>query len=191
MVSQEGGSRLNTECCRVQRIREIAGGFPGKQSGRTLEIQRLIGRALRAAVDIKSLPPVTIKFDCDVISADGGTRTTRLITGAWVALYDALRWTVSQGIISELPKINQVAAISVGVVYGEPRVDLEYVEDSKADFDMNVVLDDSGRVIEVQGTAEDRAVSRAVLNGLLDLAEGGIKQIMSIQREVISKPVDN
>ena len=157
----------------------------GKQSGRTQEIQRLIGRSLRAAVDLGRLGERTIHVDCDVLQADGGTRTAS-ITGAWVAVQDAILWLVAQGRLSENIMHDQVAAISVGIWQGAPVLDLDYAEDVACDTDMNVVMlggeGKPGSLIEVQGTAEGAAFSRAELNALLDLAEKGIRELMTAQR---------
>ncbi len=152
----------------------------GKQSGRTQEIQRLIGRSLRAVVDLKKLGERTIHIDCDVLQADGGTRTAS-ITGAYVALADAVNWLTAQGKLADSPLLDHVAAISVGVYQGAPVLDLDYAEDSDCDTDMNVVMTGSGGMIEVQGTAEGAAFSRAELNALLDLAEAGIGQLVAAQ----------
>jgi len=152
----------------------------GKQSGRTQEIQRLIGRSLRAAVDLGKLGERTIHVDCDVLQADGGTRTAS-ITGAWVAVQDALNWLVTRGKLPANVMRDHVAAISVGVWQGTPVLDLDYAEDVDCDTDMNVVMMGSGGLIEVQGTAEGAAFSRAELNALLDLAEKGIRELMLAQ----------
>ncbi|MDA0789013.1 MAG: ribonuclease PH [Proteobacteria bacterium] len=151
----------------------------GKQGGRTIEIQRLIGRSLRAAVDMNTLGENTIRIDCDVIQADGGTRTAS-ITGACVALLDAVD---SLG-LAQAPRTELIASVSVGIVGGQPMLDLEYTEDSSADTDMNVVMTESGKFIEVQGTAESSAFSRAELDDLLGLAEKGIGQLLELQRAV-------
>jgi ribonuclease PH len=156
----------------------------GKQSGRTQEIQRLIGRSLRAAIDMKALGENTLKIDCDVIQADGGTRTAA-ITGAMVAVVDALRWMQSQGMIQTLPIKHFVAAVSVGVVNGEPCLDLNYEEDSNCDTDLNVVMTDAGAFVEVQGTAEGEPFSHAELNALLALACAGVTQLNAIQKQVL------
>jgi len=156
----------------------------GKQGGRTLEIQRLIGRSLRAAVDLKALGERTITLDCDVIQADGGTRTAS-ITGACVALADALQRTRELGLLDGDPMLGMVASVSVGVFSGTPVLDLDYAEDSNAETDMNVVMNDKGGYIEVQGTAEGAAYSRDELNAMLDLAHQGIAQIVQIQREAL------
>jgi len=152
----------------------------GKQGGRTMEIQRLIGRALRACVDTAALGERTVTVDCDVIQADGGTRTAS-ISGAWVALSDALQGLVDAGDLAQSPIHCQVAAISVGIVGGEPVLDLDYAEDSTAGTDMNIVMNSHGGFIEVQGTAEDGAFSDAELNSMLALARGGIQRIFEIQ----------
>jgi ribonuclease PH len=152
----------------------------GKQSGRTQEIQRLIGRSLRAAVDLGKLGERTIHVDCDVLQADGGTRTAS-ITGAWVAVQDALNWLVTRGKLPTNVMRDHVAAISVGIWQGTPVLDLDYAEDVDCDTDMNVVMMGSGGLIEVQGTAEGAAFTRAELNALLDLAEKGIGELMLAQ----------
>ncbi|MEN8167235.1 MAG: ribonuclease PH [Pseudomonadota bacterium] len=154
----------------------------GKQGGRTLEIQRLIGRSLRAAIDLKALGERTITLDCDVIQADGGTRTAS-ITGACVALGDALMRTRELGLIDADPMLGLVASVSVGIYNGAPVLDLDYAEDSNAETDMNVVMNDKGGFIEVQGTAEGETYSRNELDGMLDLADRGIRQIIQIQRD--------
>jgi len=153
----------------------------GKQGGRTLEIQRLIGRALRSCVDRKKLGERTITLDCDVLQADGGTRTAA-ITGAYVALCDAVQSCLKKGQITENPIIGSIAAISVGVYKGEPVLDLDYAEDSQCDTDMNVVMDGNGGFIELQGTAEGAAFSREHLNALLGLAEKGINELLVMQQ---------
>jgi ribonuclease PH len=154
----------------------------GKQGGRTLEIQRLIGRSLRAALDLKALGERTITLDCDVIQADGGTRTAS-ITGACVALTDALARTRELGLLVGDPLLGMVASVSVGIYEGTPVLDLDYAEDSNAETDMNVVMNEQGGFIEVQGTAEGAAYSRDELNAMLDLAHRGIEQIVHIQRD--------
>ncbi|MEW8505918.1 MAG: ribonuclease PH [Candidatus Thiodiazotropha sp.] len=156
----------------------------GKQGGRTLEIQRLIGRSLRAAVDLKRLGERTITLDCDVIQADGGTRTAS-ITGACVALADAVAHTRGLGLLEENPMLGMVASVSVGIYEGIPVLDLDYVEDSNAETDMNVVMNESGGFIEVQGTAEGAAYSRDELNAMLDLAQQGITSIIQLQRQAL------
>ena len=154
----------------------------GKQSGRTQEIQRLIGRSLRAVFDLKLLGERTIHLDCDVIQADGGTRTAS-ITGAFVAAQDAVNKLMAQGKLAMSPIIASVAAISVGIVQGTPLLDLEYTEDSACDTDMNVVMTGAGHFVEVQGTAEGAAFSRAEMDALLVLAEKGIAGLMVMQRQ--------
>lgn len=151
----------------------------GKQSGRTQEIQRLIGRSLRAVVDLSKLGERTIQIDCDVLQADGGTRCAS-ITGAWVALADAIDGLLAKGALSESPLLDSVAAVSVGVVNGQPCLDLDYEEDSGCDADMNVVMTGSGRFVEVQGTAEGHTFERAMLDQLLDLAQGGISELQQL-----------
>ncbi len=159
----------------------------GKQSGRTQEIQRLIGRSLRTVTDLSKMPDLQITVDCDVLQADGGTRTAS-ICGGYVALHDALRRLEQRGVITEHPLTDLVAAISVGVIDGIPMLDLPYEEDSRADTDMNVVMTGSGHFVEVQGTAEHAPFSRAELDALLDLAAEGIGRIHEAQREVLSTP---
>ncbi len=157
----------------------------GKQSGRTQEIQRLIGRSLRAVVDRKALGGRTVTLDCDVIQADGGTRTAA-ISGAFVALVDALRDLKTEGWITREPIHGQVAAVSVGIYRGAPVLDLDYPEDSEAETDMNVVMNSAGGLIEVQGTAEGHAFSRAELDKLLDLAAAGGELILARQRDALA-----
>ena len=154
----------------------------GKQSGRTQEIQRLIGRSLRAVFDLGALGERTIHLDCDVIQADGGTRTAS-ITGAFVAAQDAVSWLLAQGRIAASPIIGPVAAISVGIVAGVPLLDLDYDEDSACDTDMNVVMTGAGHFVEVQGTAEGAAFSRAEMDRLLQLADKGIGELIELQRQ--------
>lgn len=156
----------------------------GKQSGRTMEIQRLIGRALRAVLDLKQLGERTIQIDCDVIQADGGTRTAS-ITGAFVALHDAVGKLMNRQLIETMPIIDHVAAISVGIYQGIPVLDLDYVEDSSCDTDMNVVMTGNLGMIEVQGTAEGIAFSRKELDIMLDMAQLGIRELIAIQRKVL------
>jgi len=157
----------------------------GKQSGRTQEIQRLIGRALRAVTDLTAMPEVQIVVDCDVLQADGGTRTAS-ICGGWVALHDALTRLMMTGRLHAHPLVEGCAAISVGVVDAVPMLDLAYIEDSKAEVDMNVVMTSSGKFVEVQGTAEGAAFSRSELDSLLDLASAGIAEILEMQRSVVA-----
>ena len=152
----------------------------GKQKGRTQEIQRLIGRSLRAAVDLSRLGERTVFIDCDVIQADGGTRTAS-ITGAWVALNDAMNSLVASKALIGSPVTNQIAAVSVGIVNNIPVLDLDYVEDSSAQTDMNVVMNESGLFIEIQGTAEHDPFSNSELNGMLDLAKVGIQDLLELQ----------
>ena len=156
----------------------------GKQSGRTQEIQRLIGRSLRAAFNLEAFGERTLQLDCDVIQADGGTRTAA-ITGAMVAAYDAFSTLLQRGAISAIPLKHFVAAISVGVYQGSPILDLDYVEDSGCDTDMNVVMNDAGHYIELQGTAEGDAFDRATMNALLDLAESGIRTLITQQKSAL------
>jgi ribonuclease PH len=158
----------------------------GKQGGRTLEIQRLIGRALRACVDRNALGERTITLDCDVLQADGGTRTAA-ITGAYVALVDAVRWLQARKEISKDPIHGAVAAISVGIYRGVPVLDLDYAEDSTCDTDMNVVMNDGGGFIELQGTAEGHAFRRDEMDALLVLAERGIGELLAAQREALER----
>ncbi len=152
-----------------------------KLSGRTQEIQRLIGRSLRACIDMEALGENTLLIDCDVIQADAGTRTAS-ITGAWVALQHACNILLARGCVERQPVRQQVAAISVGLVQGNTLLDLDYSEDSQADVDLNVVMDSNSHLLEIQGTAEGSAFSRNQLNGLLDLAEPGLHQLMEAQR---------
>lgn len=170
MLPRSTGSRMQREAAR------------GKQSGRTQEIQRLIGRSLRAVIDLEKLGERTIHFDCDVIQADGGTRTAS-ITGAYVAMVDAILYLVEKRLITENPLKDAVAAISVGVYKGEPVLDLDYLEDSDCDTDMNIVMTGKGGFVEIQGTAEGEAFSRDTMNTMTDLAEHGIKQLLKFQTE--------
>ena len=153
----------------------------GKQSGRTQEIQRLIGRSLRAVVDLSSLGARTIQVDCDVLQADGGTRTAA-ITGAFVALHDALTWLKEKGLIASLPVKDFVAAVSVGIYKGTPVLDLDYAEDSACGTDMNVVMTGSGRFVELQGTAEGEPFTSSEMNALVVLAEKGIRELIAVQQ---------
>jgi len=159
----------------------------GKQSGRTQEIQRLIGRSLRTVTTLEVLSDVLITVDCDVLQADGGTRTAS-ICGGYVALHDAVTRLVQRGTISQHALNDAVAAISVGIVDGRAVLDLPYEEDSRADTDMNVVMTGAGDFVEVQGTAEKVAFSRGELDALLDLASGGIESILALQRNVLATP---
>jgi len=156
----------------------------GKQSGRTQEIQRLIGRSMRCVFDLKALGERTITLDCDVLQADGGTRTAA-ITGAYVAAHDAVSWLMAEGKIAFSPIREAVAAISVGIHAGTPLLDLAYTEDSACDTDMNVVMTASGGFVELQGTAEGEAFSRAEMNALLDLADKGIRELLAAQKQVL------
>ena len=158
----------------------------GKQSGRTQEIQRLIGRSLRAVTHLESMPDVQIILDCDVLQADGGTRTAA-ISGAYIALHDACERLRQRGVLKTNPVTEACAAVSVGVVGGTPMADLEYAEDAHAEVDMNVVMTGSGNFIEVQGTAEGAAFSRAELDQLLALAQGGIEQILALQAAIVAE----
>jgi ribonuclease PH len=156
----------------------------GKQSGRTQEIQRLIGRSLRAVIDLAKLGERTVKIDCDVIQADGGTRTAS-ISGAFVALHDALTGLVKSGKIAEFPLLDFVAATSVGIYQGSPVLDLDYLEDSECDTDMNVVMTENGGLIEIQGTAEGVPFHRRELDSMIDLAENGIRGIIAHQKQAL------
>ncbi len=173
MLPRSTGSRMDREAAK------------GKQSGRTQEIQRLIGRALRAIIDLEKLGERSIQIDCDVIQADGGTRTAS-ITGAYVALHDAISYLLKNGKITESPLKDSVAAISVGMHQGQPVLDLDYIEDSDCDTDMNVVMTGSGGFVEIQGTAEGEPFSREAMDAMLDLAGLGIKQLIVKQKEVLS-----
>jgi ribonuclease PH len=174
MLPRSTGSRMAREAAR------------GKQGGRTLEIQRLIGRSLRAVVDRRALGERTITLDCDVLQADGGTRTAS-ITGAYVALVDACRWLVAREKLESSPIHGQVAAVSVGIFQNLPVLDLDYAEDSLAETDMNVVMNDGGGFIELQGTAEGHAFRRHELERLLELAEAGIAGLMALQRDALDQ----
>jgi ribonuclease PH len=157
----------------------------GKQGGRTLEIQRLIGRSLRAVVDRAALGERTITLDCDVLQADGGTRTAA-ITGAYVALVDACQWLLGRGTIAKDPIHGQIAAVSVGIYRNTPVLDLDYAEDSGAETDMNVVMNDGGAFIEVQGTAEGHAFRRSELDEMLGLAEQGVAELLAAQSSALT-----
>jgi ribonuclease PH len=156
----------------------------GKVSGRTQEIQRLIGRSLRAITDLEALGEITVQIDCDVLQADGGTRTAS-ITGAYVALYDALNGLIKKGILNKMPLLDSVAAISVGMVEGEALLDLEYIEDSNADVDMNYVITGSGDFVEVQGTAEERPFTLAQMDAMRQLALQGCQTLSQLQRQAL------
>lgn len=174
MLPRSTGSRMQREAAR------------GKQGGRTMEIQRLIGRSLRAAIDLKSLGERTITIDCDVIQADGGTRTAS-ITGAFVDLQDAVNYLLKTRKIKSSPLHGQVASVSVGIYKGVPVLDLDYAEDSSAETDMNVVMNDAGAYIELQGTAEGHAFRADELQSMLDLAKKGIDELMEKQREALAE----
>ncbi|PKO51257.1 MAG: ribonuclease PH [Betaproteobacteria bacterium HGW-Betaproteobacteria-2] len=173
MLPRSTGSRMDREAAR------------GKQSGRTQEIQRLIGRSLRAIIDLGKLGERSIQIDCDVIQADGGTRTAA-ITGAYVALHDAISHLLRAGLISESPLLDSVAAISVGVYQGQPVLDLDYIEDSGCDTDMNVVMTGKGGFVEIQGTAEGEPFQRDAMNAMLDLAATGIAELTAMQKAALS-----
>jgi len=174
MLPRSTNSRMGREAAR------------GKQGGRTVEIQRLIGRSLRAAIDLKKLGENTIVIDCDVIQADGGTRTAA-ITGGFVALIDAVRTLQKKGLIKKDPIKHFIAAVSVGVYQGSPVLDLDYAEDSKAETDMNVIMTENDGYVEVQGTAEDGPYSRAEMDAMLALAEKGIAELIELQRSVLGE----
>ena len=169
---------------RATHTRSAREAAKGKQTGRTQEIQRLIGRSLRAVTDLAALGERQITLDCDVLQADGGTRCAA-ITGAWVALHDACSKLVAEGVLPSNPVREHVAAISVGIVDGKPVLDLDYAEDSNCDTDMNVIMTGSGGIVEIQGTAEGTPFSRAELNALVDLADAGIRQLVAAQTQAI------
>jgi ribonuclease PH len=173
MLPRSTGSRMDREASR------------GKQGGRTMEIQRLIGRSLRAVIDLKALGERSITIDCDVIQADGGTRTAS-ITGGYVALADAIAHLMEKGSITRNPLQAQVASVSVGVYQGTPVLDLDYAEDCSAETDMNVVMNEQGDFIEVQGTAEGHPFSRSELLAMLDLAQGGIFTLIQAQKQALT-----
>lgn len=173
MLPRSTGSRMDREAAR------------GKQSGRTQEIQRLIGRSLRAIIDLEKLGERSIQIDCDVIQADGGTRTAS-ITGAYVALQDAISTLLASGKLTENPLKQAVAAISVGVYKGVPVLDLDYIEDSDCDTDMNVVMTADGGFVEVQGTAEGEPFDRDAMNAMLDLARDGIHTLINMQKTALA-----
>jgi len=170
---------------RSTHTRSAREAAKGKQSGRTQEIQRLIGRSLRAVIDLKALGERQITLDCDVLQADGGTRCAS-ITGAWLALHDACTQLVAQGKLPANPIRDHVAAISVGIYKGAPVLDLDYPEDSDCDTDMNVVITGSGGIVEIQGTAEGEPFTRAQMNQLLDLAESGINELIARQKAALA-----
>ena len=167
---------------RATHTRSMREAAKGKISGRTQEIQRLIGRSLRAITDLESLGEITVQIDCDVLQADGGTRTAS-ITGAYIALHDALSGLVERGVLKKMPLKDSVAAISVGIVAGQPLLDLDYSEDSNADVDMNFVITGSGKFVEVQGTAEEEPFSLDELDKLRDLALQGCAQLADLQQQ--------
>ena len=169
---------------RATHTRSSREASRGRPDGRSMEIQRLIGRALRAVLDREALGERTITLDCDVIQADGGTRTAA-ITGSFVALADAIRHLISRKLLKKNPLHGQVASVSVGIFQGVPVLDLDYAEDSEAETDMNVVMNDAGAFIELQGTAEGHAFRRDELESMLNLARGGIEQLLRKQREVL------
>jgi ribonuclease PH len=171
-------------CSTGERMQREAA--KGKQSGRTMEIQRLIGRALRSVVDLRKLGERTIQIDCDVIQADGGTRTAS-ITGAYIALHDAVERLLQRKLLGSTPILDQVAAVSVGIYQGVPVLDLDYPEDSSCDTDMNVVMTGHLGLVEVQGTAEGVTFDRQELNAMLDLAQQGIQQLIAFQKAALAE----
>ena len=173
MLPRSTGSRMQREAAQ------------GKQSGRTQEIQRLIGRSLRAIIDLKKLGERSIQIDCDVIQADGGTRTAS-ITGAYVALHDAVSHLLSTGLLTETPLLDAVAAVSVGIYQGQPVLDLDYIEDSDCDTDMNIVMTGNGGFVELQGTAEGAPFTRKDMDSMLDLAEHGIRELVAKQKAALA-----
>ncbi len=174
MLPRSTGSRMGREAAR------------GKQGGRTVEIQRLIGRSLRAVIDLEALGERTVTLDCDVLQADGGTRTAS-ITGAYVALVDAVDTLIKRRKLKKSPIHGQVAAVSVGMLGSTPVLDLDYAEDSTADTDLNVVMNDGGGFIEVQGTAEGHAFHRSEFDAMLDLAAAGIEQLIALQNQALGR----
>ena len=174
MLPRSTGTRMDREAAR------------GKQGGRTMEIQRLIGRSLRAVIDLKELGERSIAIDCDVIQADGGTRTAS-ITGGYVALADAIKHLMDKGVLKTNPLKAQVASVSVGIYQGTPVLDLDYPEDCNAETDMNVVMNERGDFIEVQGTAEGHPFSRTELMNMLDLAQGGIFNLIEAQKQALAE----
>ena len=173
MLPRSTGTRMDREAAR------------GKQSGRSLEIQRLIGRSLRAAIDLKSLGEFTIKIDCDVIQADGGTRTAS-VTGGCVALVEAVNYLLAKGKLKTNPIKQLIASVSVGIFNGHAILDLDYAEDSRAETDMNIVMTESGGFIEMQGTGEDGHFTNAQLQEMIALAEQGIQQLITLQRQSLA-----
>ncbi len=174
MLPRSTGTRMGREAAR------------GKQGGRTVEIQRLIGRSLRAAVDLQALGENTIQLDCDVIQADGGTRTAS-ITGAWVALADAVSFLQEKGLVTTSPIKRAIASVSVGIYQGVPVLDLDYPEDSSADTDMNIVMGDDGGIVEIQGTAEAEPFSESEFAAMLALAKKGIGELTQLQQNVLAE----
>lgn len=174
MLPRSTGTRMGREAAR------------GKQGGRTVEIQRLIGRSLRAAVDLQALGENTIQLDCDVIQADGGTRTAS-ITGAWVALADAVSFLQEKGLVTTSPIKRAIASVSVGIYQGVPVLDLDYPEDSSADTDMNIVMGDDGGIVEIQGTAEAEPFSESEFAAMLALAKKGIGELTQLQQKVLAE----
>jgi len=172
MLPRSTGVRTNREAAR------------GKQSGRTLEIQRLIGRSLRCITDLKALGERQVRIDCDVLQADGGTRTAA-ITGAYVALHQAITWLISEGKLEASPLLDQVAAVSCGLHQGQAVLDLDYAEDSTAQVDANFVLTASGMIVEVQGTAEETAFSESQFRQLMKLAKSGVAELATLQRRAL------
>lgn len=171
---------------RSTHSRSVRESSYGRVGGRTHEIQRLIGRAMRSIVDLGALGERTIWLDCDVIQADGGTRTAS-ITGAFLALKDAISYALDNKLIDKQPIRSYIAAVSVGIVDGEPRLDLSYAEDSTAEVDMNIAMTEAGKFIEIQGTGETRPFDRQHLNEMIDFAAAGIKQIIAIQKEALEE----
>jgi ribonuclease PH len=171
---------------RATNTRSDRESVKGKLGGRTQEISRLVGRSLRAAIDFEALGENTIVLDCDVLQADGGTRTAA-ITGAYVALADAVTWALGAGLITQSPLRGSVAAVSVGIVQGEPRLDLHYDDDVQADTDMNIVMTGAGQYVEVQGTAEGDPFDRALLDRLLDLGAQGCAELTRLQQAALSE----
>ncbi|WP_347332588.1 ribonuclease PH [Marinimicrobium locisalis] len=174
MLPRSTGTRMGREAAR------------GKQGGRTVEIQRLIGRSLRAAVDLEALGENTIQLDCDVIQADGGTRTAS-ITGAWVALADAVSFLQEKGLVTTSPIKRAIASVSVGIYQGVPVLDLDYPEDSSADTDMNIVMGDDGGIVEIQGTAEAEPFSESEFASMLALAKKGIGELTQLQQKALAE----
>lgn len=188
-LKNQGKGWLTAEYSMIPRAtgeRNQRESAKGKLTGRTMEIQRLIGRALRTAINLEKLGERTVTIDCDVIQADGGTRTTS-ITGGYIALALAMKKLVTEGVLTENPIISNVAAISVGIVNGTPMLDLKYTEDSIAEVDMNIVMNGEGKFVELQGTGEEATYTRKDLNEMLDLAEKGLKKIMELQNRIIEK----